>query len=61
MRRRLADLVRGDDEAWFSIARARSSTSQWSRPVVIVKAAGTVISCAPASARIRNSSGKRRS
>ena len=48
-------------KTWFSIARARSSTSQWSRPVVGVKAEGTVISRAPRRARIRKSSGKRRS
>ena len=36
-------------KAWFSIARARSSTSQWSRPVSRVKAAGTVSSRAPRS------------
>ena len=32
---------------WFSIARARSSTSQWSRVVVSVNAAGTVSTVAP--------------
>ena len=48
-------------KAWFSIARARSSTSQWSRPVAAVKAEGTASRRAPRRARIRNSSGKRRS
>src|SRR5581483_6075209 len=47
--------------SWFSIARARSSTCQWSRPVGVVKCAGTVTSSAPSSARIRYSSGKRTS
>ena len=46
---------------WSSIARARSSTSQWSRVVVAVNAAGTVITLAPRTARILYSSGKRRS
>ena len=32
---------------WSSIARARSSTSQWSRVVVSVNAAGTVSTVAP--------------
>ena len=48
-------------QAPFSIARARSSTSQWSRPVRSVKLAGTVRTSAPASASDRYSSGKRRS
>ena len=61
MRRRRADLVGGEQKTWFSIARARSSTSQWSRPVAVVKAEGTAIRRAPRRARIRNSSGKRRS
>ena len=47
--------------AWFSIARARTSVSQWAAPVTLVKAAGTMITRAPRSARIRYSSGKRRS
>ena len=48
VRRRLAELVRRrSTKAWFSIARARSSTSQWSRPVSSVNAAGTVITRAP--------------
>ena len=46
---------------WFSIARARSRTSQWSRVVVSVNAAGTVSTFAPRTARMRASSGKRRS
>jgi hypothetical protein len=45
----------------FSIARARSSTSQWSRPVCSMKPAGTVNTFAPSTARARYSSGKRRS
>ena len=45
----------------FSIARARSRTSQWSRPVRSVNTAGTASTPAPASARARYSSGKRRS
>ena len=48
-------------KAWFSIARARRSGSQWSCPVTAVKAAGTTIISAPPSARRRYSSGKRRS
>src|SRR3954447_5455804 len=48
-------------KAWFSIARARSRTSQWSRVVASVNAAGTVRICAPASVRRRYSSGKRTS
>ena len=43
----LADLVGGDTKHWFSIARARSRTSQWSRVVGTVKAAGTVRMRAP--------------
>ena len=39
--------------AWFSIARARRRTSQWSRVVGTVKAAGTVRIRAPRTARIR--------
>ena len=39
--------------AAFSIARARSRTSQWSRPVRSVKLAGTVRIVAPASASAR--------
>ena len=46
---------------WFSMARARRSTSQWASPVTRVKFAGTVTIRAPRSARIRYSSGKRRS
>ena len=38
---------------WSSIARARTSTSQWSRVVASVKAAGTVMMRAPRMARIR--------
>src|SRR5207302_8045206 len=38
---------------WFSIARARNSTCQWSFPVGVVKCAGTVTSSAPSSARMR--------
>ncbi len=38
---------------WFSIARARSSGSQWSRVVGSVNALGTVMISAPRSARIR--------
>ena len=34
-------------KAWFSIARARSSTSQWSLPVSRAKAAGTQSRLAP--------------
>ena len=34
--------------AWFSIARARSRTSQWSRPVAAVNADGTVSSAGAA-------------
>ena len=48
-------------QAPFSMARARSSTSQWSRPVRSVNTAGTAITAAPASASARYSSGKRRS
>ena len=47
--------------AWFSIARARTRVSQWAAPVTFVKAAGMVMIRAPRSARIRYSSGKRRS
>ena len=47
--------------AWFSIARARTSGSQWSRVVGTVKAAGTVRIRAPSTASSRKSSGKRRS
>ena len=39
--------------AWPSIARARSRTSQWSRVVANVNAAGTVTISAPRTARIR--------
>ena len=46
---------------WFSIARARRSTSQWSRVVVSVNAAGIVSTVAPRTERMRESSGKRRS
>ena len=46
---------------WFSIARARSSGSQWSLPVGAVNADGSVTTFAPRSAWIRNSSGNRRS
>ena len=38
---------RATTNAWFSIARARSSTSQWSLPVSSVNAEGTVITVAP--------------
>ncbi len=48
-------------QAPFSIARARSSGSQWSRPVRAVKTAGTASTSAPARASARYSSGKRRS
>ena len=48
-------------KAPFSIARARSRTSQWSRPVASVKFAGTARSTAPAADISRYSSGKRRS
>ena len=40
-------------KAWFSIARARSSTSQCASPVTRVKFAGTVIARAPRIAWIR--------
>ena len=46
---------------WFSMARARSSTSQCAWPVVRVKALGTTMMSAPAWAWWRYSSGKRRS
>ena len=39
--------------AWSSIARARRRTSQWSRVVGTVKAAGTVKTRAPRIARMR--------
>ena len=45
----------------LSIARARSSTSQWSRPVRALKSDGTASTSAPASASARYSSGNRRS
>ena len=35
---------------WVSIARARSNSSQWSRVVGSVNAAGTAITCAPSAA-----------
>ncbi len=38
-------------KAWFSIARARSRTSQWSRVVGEVNAAGTASTRAPSTAR----------
>jgi hypothetical protein len=37
----------------FSMARARSSTSQWSRPVGTVKFDGTIVTTAPRSASAR--------
>ena len=40
-------------KAWFSMARALRSGSQWSRPVTAVKAAGTTMISAPPSARRR--------
>ena len=45
----------------FSMARARNSTSQWSRPVASVKLAGTAMITAPAAASSRYNSGNRRS
>ena len=39
--------------AWFSIARARRSGSQWSFPVAAVNAEGTTITSAPPIARRR--------
>ncbi len=48
-------------KAWFSIARARTSVSQWAVPVARVNADGTTSTRAPRRVRIRYSSGKRRS
>ena len=48
-------------KTWFSMARARSRTSQWSRPVATVNAAGTTTTSAPSAPRRRYSSGNRRS
>jgi hypothetical protein len=40
-------------KAWFSMARARSSTSQWSLPVSRANALGTAIQRTPRSAMAR--------
>ena len=48
VRRRISNLAAATMKTWSSIALARISTSQWSRPVRSVKAEGTVITRAPA-------------
>ena len=56
-----ADLADREELGLRLEARARASTSQWSLPVISVKAAGSTITSAPASRSLRNSSGKRMS
>src|SRR3984957_9270010 len=46
---------------WFSTARDRTNRSQWARPVIALKAAGTAMTSAPARASFRYSSGNRTS
>ena len=50
-------------KTWFSMARARSRTSQWARPVAAAKAEGTTMTRAPArsgAGRARGNAGRNR-